>query len=467
MTKITYLILLAWIVVAPTRLESVDAPVQSTALTLYNDGTGFVRQVLEGRLPVGDDVNWVLSDLAATLEAPTVRLVSLSHPGSFFIREQNFEYDLVNSQKILDRYLGQTVGFDIENRATGDLSRVEGTILSTAGAGVYEIDGEIHIGAPGRLILPSLPGGLALRPQLRWRLANEERSVQDLLLSYLMSGTSWWADYTLHLGKEGIAELDGWVTLQNDSGTSYPDAEIKLVAGSIHRAPKAPQEHMRRGMVADSMMMEVIEESFFEYHLYRLPSPTNLPDRSLKQVRFLTGDSVPYQTVYTLSNPWGYGGPSTEAGDPARVPIAVSIAFRNDEESSLGLPLPAGTLRMFMEDSRGEAQLVGEDNLGHTPKNEEISLQAGEAFDLVGEIRTLDFTKLYANRTKTDVEVRVRNHKEEGTAVVRYRARLWGDVTLSSTSSIQLEPLGNGWYEALIPIDAGQESILTYSILTK
>lgn len=440
---------------------AVDGLVLDTALTLYNDGTGLVRQTLRATLPAGPDVEWSLSGLAQTLEAPTVRLVSKSDPGALSVREQNFEFDLVNSQKLLERYLGLTVSFETTNPATGDVTRQEGTILSTAGSGVYEIAGEIHLGAPGRIILPGLRGGLALRPSLRWRLANNIPGPQDLEFSYLMRGTSWWADYTLHIGPEGTADLVGWVTLQNQSGTGYPDARIKLVAGSIHRAP-APAARALAG--AYSMAEDAVaQEALFEYHMYTLPGTTALPDRSLKQVRFLEGEEVPVERIYTLANPYGWSGPTSEAGDPARVPIVVTVKFVNSERSGLGLPLPAGTLRMFMADSEGASQLVGEDRVAHTPRDESVSLRAGEAFDVVGEIKTTDYRKIYGNRTETDVEVAVRNRKEEG-VTVRYRARIWGDVEILSARPYALSPVGNGWFEALIPVEPGEEAILTYTV---
>lgn len=444
-----------------TLVESGPVP-ERTALTLYNDGTGFVSQTMRATLATGTDVEWVLSDLAATLEAPTVRLVSLTDAAGLAVREQNFEYDLVNPQKLMERYLGETVGFEVTDPATGSVTRLEGLVLSNAGQGVFEIDGEIHLGAPGRIVLPSLPGGLALKPQLRWRLANTVEGPQDLRLSYLMSGTSWWADYTLHIA-DGAADLVGWVTLRNQSGTGYTEAEVKLVAGSVHRAPSAPV--MRGGGVyaAMDMVPEVAEEAFFEYHLYTLPGTTDLPDRSLKQVRFLEGVEVPVERVYTLANPWGWAGPTSEAGDPQPVPIEVTVEFDNSEAAGLGLPLPAGTVRLFMADSAGDEHLVGEDRVRHTPREERVRLRAGQAFDVVGEVRTKDFRKLYGNRTETDVEVRIRNRKEE-TVTVRYRAQIWGDVEVRSASLWNLRPVGNGWWEALVTAAPDEEAVLAYTV---
>ncbi|MCH7493698.1 hypothetical protein IIA16_03175 [bacterium] len=440
---------------------TVEDLVTDTALTLYNDGTGLVRQTLRATLPVGTDVGWSLSGLAQTLEPPTVRLVSAGADGDLSVREQNFEYDLVNPQKLLARYLGMEVSFEVTNPATGDISRLFGTILSTAGSGVYEIEGEIHLGAPGRIILPALPGGLALRPSLRWRLSNSVSGPQDLEFSYLMRGTKWWADYTLLIGPDNTADLVGWVTLQNQSGTGYPEARIKLIAGTVHRAPVAP---MARSLGAYAMAEDAVsQEALFEYHMYTLPGTTDLPDRSQKQVRFLEGEDVPVERIYTLANPYGWSGPSNEAGDPARVPIVVTMRFVNSESAGLGLPLPAGTIRMFMADSDGAMQLIGEDRVAHTPRDESVSLRAGEAFDVVGEIKTLAMRKIYGNRTDTDVEVRVRNRKEEA-ITVRYRARIWGDVTILSARPYPLTPVGNGWYEAAIPVEPGEEAVLTYTV---
>ncbi len=427
-----------------------NSTIESTNLTLYNDGTGYVNQVIKTELPIGNFSTWTLDNLAATLEAPSVRLLSINN-NSLKIHEQNFEYDLVNKSKILEKYLGKEIKFAITNISTGRVTTKKGILLSNIGEGIYRIDNEIYIGAPGRIILPDLPEGLAIKPRLKWKISNKEEKEQSLKLSYLMSGTPWSSDYTLNVND---GSLVGWITLNNNSGTSFLDSSINLIAGEINRAT-APGGQMQRTLYAEAD--KVSEESLFEYHMYTLPNKTDLPDRSMKQVEFISAENLKLARKYTVENN-GYSYQSL-----TKIPVKVSIEFENSQENGLGIPLPKGTVRMFATDSKGNNQFVGEDNVSHTPKNEKITLMAGKAFDVVSEFKQTSTKNLEGKRVERSYEVSIRNRKNEKIEVA-YRTRLWGEVNIKSSTK-DLNNIGNSWYESVLSIDPDKEIVLSYTVI--
>ncbi len=427
-----------------------NSTIESTNLTLYNDGTGYVNQTIKTELPIGEFVDWKLDNLAASLEATSVRLFSASND-SFKIHEQNFEYDLVNKSKILEKYLGKEIKFAITNISTGRITNKKGLLLSNIGEGVYKIDNEIYIGAPGRIILPDLPDGLAIKPSLKWKISNSKKTKQDLHLSYLMSGTPWSSDYSLNVNDGSFV---GWVTLNNNSGTSFTDSNISLVAGEINRA-KQPVENLRMQKVyteADSVQ----SESLFEYHMYTLPNKTDLPDKSIKQVKFVSSSNIELQRKYTIEN-HGYSYQSVN-----KIPVKVSVEFLNSDKNGLGIPLPKGLIRMFATDSNGNNQFVGEDRVSHTPKNEKISLNAGEAFDIVSDFKELSTRNLEGKKTEKKYQLSIRNRKDT-IVTVSYKARLWGDVQIKPSD--MFKNIGNNWYESKININPNQEITLDYTVV--
>ena len=324
-------------------------------------------------------------------------------------------------------------------------------MLSNIGEGDYKIDNEIYIGAPGRIILPELPNGLAIKPSLKWKISNSEKTKQDLQLSYLMSGTPWSSDYSLNVND---GSLVGWVTLNNNSGTSFRDSNINLVAGEINRA-RQPVENLRMQKVyaeADSVQSEAL----FEYHMYTLPNKTDLPDKSIKQVKFVSSNNIALQRKYTIEN---HGSTYQSIN---KMPVKVSVEFSNSDENGLGVLLPKGLIRMFATDSSGNNQFVGEDRVSHTPKNDTISLYAGEAFDIVSDFKELSTRNLEGNKTEKKYQLSIRNRKDVD-IVVSYKARLWGDVQIKPSD--MFENAGNSWYESEITIKSNQEITLDYTVV--
>ena len=384
-------------------------------LTIYNGNFGLVKDVREARFPAGlGEVRFM--DVAALIDPTTVHLRSLGDPAGLKILEQNYEYDLLTSQKLLEKYVGRRVRL-----YQGDGTFHEATLLSTSGP-IFEINGQIHLGYAGRLVLPALPENLVSKPTLVWLTQSRSAAPQRVEASYLTAGLTWKADYVLVLdAADRAGDLTGWVTLDNKSGATYKNAALKLVAGDVNRA----RDDRRLGRVmemaakaasAADASRDFKSEGFFEYHLYTLDGRTTVKDQQTKQLALLAAADVPVtkQLIY-----WGaqeyyrnsYGVPISNQK------VGVYLELRNSKEHRLGLPLPKGKIRVYKADASGSQQLVGEDWIDHTPKDERVKIKMGNAFDVVGERKQTDFRKLAANLWEVEWEISLRNHKQEAQTV--------------------------------------------------
>ncbi len=369
-----------------------------------------------------------IQDVASLIDPTTVSI--RARDGGVRVLEQNFEFDLVSSAKLLDRYLDRDITV---SRGTGDASdRVSGTLLSTDGGLVLrKPDGGVQIIQSYQDIeLPELPGGLITKPTLVWQVRSDEAGPAPLGVSYETGGMTWWADYNATLDEEHGCSLDlnAWVSIVNQSGAGFPDTRLKLIAGDVQRiAPEDPRvmmEMARTTQAADQAGFE--EKSFFEYHLYTLPRRTSLPDNSTKQLElFPAARGVPCIKEYVYDprgaypgyrpEPYLDRGPYHGAGDD----VAVYLGFRNNGESGLGMPLPRGRLRINKQDpDDGSLEFIGEDVIDHTPKDEDIRLRLGNAFDVVAERRQTDYRVDSAAGTLSEsFEITIRNHKDSPVTV--------------------------------------------------
>ncbi|MFA5028702.1 MAG: DUF4139 domain-containing protein, partial [Candidatus Methylomirabilota bacterium] len=365
---------------------------KEVAVTIYNGNLGLVRDVREVVLPVGvQEVKFM--DVAAQIDPTTVHLKSLTEANGVRILEQNYEYDLLSPQKLLDKYIGKTVRL-----MTPDGSLVEAVLLSNNSGPIYQINGQIHLGHPGRVILPELPENLIPKPTLVWLLQSASARPQRVEASYLTGGITWKADYVLVLnGADTRGDLSGWVTIDNKSGATYAGAALKLVAGDIHRVK--PRKEMREvlEMAAKASRADAgrqfQEESFFEYHLYSLEGRTTLKQNQTKQISLLGAEGVP------ITKEFRYYGASqyyrSQLGTPlSNQKVGVFLEIRNRQQDKLGLPLPKGTIRVYKASADQSLQLVGEDAIDHTPKDETVKIKMGEAFDVVGERTQRDWKKI-------------------------------------------------------------------------
>ena len=398
------------------------APVKITAgeqrdvmITVYNGDLGLVKEVREVRLDPGV-VETHFVDVASRIDPTSVHLRSLSDPSGLKILEQNYEYDLLSSEKLMEKYVGRKVRLYQSN---GTFQ--EATLLSTRGP-VYDINGQIHMGHFGSVVLPALPENLVSRPTLAWLLRNTRPSLQRVEASYLTAGINWKSDYVMLINAaDSRTDLTGWVTINNQSGATYRDAALKLVAGDVNRAASRDDSRRALEMAAKAASPAVGErdfkaEGFFEYHLYTLDGRTTIKDSQTKQLTLLSAADIPVDKRFIYYGAAGYH--RTQYGVPiSNQKVGVYLDIRNTKDNRLGVPLPKGKVRVYKADASGSQQLIGEDWIDHTPKDERVRIKMGEAFDVVGERVQKDWKRIASNLYEIEWEITVRNHKKEAITV--------------------------------------------------
>jgi hypothetical protein len=398
------------------------APVKITAgeqrdvmITVYNGNLGLVKDVREVRLDPGL-IETHFMDVAAQIDPTSVLLRSLTDPIGLKILEQNYEYDLLSSEKLMEKYVGRKVRLYQSN---GTFQ--EATLLSTRGP-VYDINGQIHMGQFGSVVLPALPENLVSKPTLAWLLRNTRPAPQRVEASYLTGGISWKSDYVMLINAtDSRADLTGWVTINNQSGATYRDAALKLVAGDVNRAASRDDSRRAMEMAAKATSPAVADrefksEGFFEYHLYTLDGRTTIKESQTKQLTLLSAADIPVDKRFIY-----YGAASyhrTQYGVPiSNQKVGVYLDIRNTKENRLGVPLPKGKVRVYKADASGSQQLIGEDWIDHTPKDERVRIKMGEAFDVVGERVQKDWKRIGSNLYEIEWEITLRNHKKEGVTI--------------------------------------------------
>ena len=406
---------------APTHspgqdLTTLDDQIE-LSLTVYNSDIALVRDVRRLSLPTGDfDLKFM--DIAATVNPATVHFRSLTEPSRVSVLEQNYEYDLLEPDKLLRKYVGREVTLvrTVQQDGTTRQEEVKAELLSYNSAPVWRIGKEIVTGMHADHIrFPELPDNLYSRPTLIWTLTNGGAQAHRVEASYLAGKLAWNADYVLTVARDDkSADLDGWVTLQNGSGTSFRNAKLQLVAGDLNRVRQAVADkrfaEARREMDALAAA-PMAQESFSEYHLYTLGRKTTINNSETKQVSMLNGSGVPVQKRFVVDGQDFYYHNQQHPGAPIKDIVQVYYQFKNDEKSGLGMPMPAGIVRVYQADSKGGVQLAGEDRIGHTPKDENLKLKIGNAFDVVCERNQIDFQKISSNVYEFEYEITLRNHK--------------------------------------------------------
>ncbi len=428
-------------------------------LTIYNVDLGLVKDLREVRLPAGTTEVWFM-DVAARIDPTTVHLRSLTAPAGLKVLEQNYEYDLLSSEKLLEKYVGRKVRI-YQNDGTYH----DATLLTTRGP-VFEINGQIHLGHYGRLVLPSLPENLVANPTLAWLLRNQTTGPQRVEASYLTGGIAWKADYVMVLNAaDDRSDLTGWVTIENRSGATYGNAALKLVAGDVNRARQPAVagrvlELAAKSAAADASR-EFAAEGFFEYHLYTLDGRTTIKDNQTKQLALLSASDVVVQKelVYYGAQDYyrnSYGMPISNQK------LAVLLEIRNSKENRLGLALPKGKVRVYKADRSGSQQFIGEDWIDHTPKDERVKIKLGNAFDVVGERTQKDWRKLGSGLYEVEWEIALRNHKKESQTVTVIEPVPGDWQVLSSTHPYEKVEAHTLRYR--IPVPAEGAVKLTYRV---
>jgi hypothetical protein len=461
-----------------------DEPAGDSALTIYSTAEGAVPPELYRPLPGGSANYQQLSgtnlpgyamvkqerelaiekgrstlrftDVAALIDPTTVSFASLADPAGTRVIEQNYQFDLVSNDRLLQRFLDKPVS--VEQTHGDSVSTTTGTLLSTSGGLILkDAQGGVQIvNGYSNIKLPELPGGLITKPTLVWDLVSEKAGPQKVRVSYETGGMTWWTDYNLVFAEgknanSGVLDVGAWVSIINQSGAGYPEAKLKLVAGKVHRAPKTAMltdRRMARGALAmESGAAGFEEKGFFEYHLYTLGRPTTLPDNSTKQielfpaVRGVACDKV--LVYYGLPESFRrfFADPLTDRdyGTQSNKEVDIYLRFKNAKDHGMGMPLPAGRVRVSkLDPADGTLEFIGEDKIDHTPKDETVLIKMGTAFDVVGERKQIDFKVDTARKQiEEEIEVTLRNHKDEPVTVLvkenLYRWATWEIVQKSQS----------------------------------
>jgi len=389
---------------------------QEVAITIYNSNVGLVKDSrLVDLSPGVHELKFM--DVAAKIDPTTVHVKSPVDGSSLRVLEQNYEFDLLSPQKLLEKFVGQKVQLATLNPETKKEDVVDAILLSTQGGNIFHIGNQIAIGHPGRILLPRLPENLISQPTLVWMLETRLSRAQNLEASYLTSGINWKADYVAVLNlSDTRTDFTGWVTIDNRSGATYRNASLKLVAGDIHRVqPEVKMDRMPARAAAREGAPQFREEAFFEYHLYTLNRKTTVKDNQTKQMTLLEAGDVPVKKLFVFS-----GSPQYyyyRYDQRTKQKVGVFLELENTARNNLGMPLPKGIIRVYKEDKDGSLQFVGEDQIDHTPVDEKFKMKIGEAFDVVGERTQTEYKNLAPNLFEVAFEVSLRNHKKESITV--------------------------------------------------
>jgi len=440
---------------------------QEVAVTIYNENLALVKDQRRVALDRGaNHLAW--RDVSARIMPETALLRSLGSGEGVTLLEQNFDFDLLTPQKLLDKYVGQSVTVIKTNPATGTESSEVATVLSTNGGVVLKFADRIETGMPGRIAFKGVPDNLRDRPTLVIVLQSPVAGVKPMELSYLTGGLSWRADYVAEMSSnDDQLDLNGWVTLTNVSGSSYPDAKLQLVAGDVNRV-RREMDFAQEGRVMKAMPMAapaMAEEGLFEYHLYTLDRPTTIAEQQTKQVALLSASRIATRKELLLQGrDYYYRSSYGDLGQ--KMKVGVYVEFDN-KGGGLGVPLPKGVIRVYKKDSKGNAQFVGEDRIDHTPRNEKVRLKLGEAFDVTADKKQTDFQKLggtgrYNYIYESAYQIELKNAKDEAVKV-KVVEPVPGDWEIMSESQPHKKEASNTvvWQ---VNVPAGGRTLLNYRV---
>jgi hypothetical protein len=462
-------------VYAAQEKESVRAGDQSTSLddqtelnvTVYNSNIALIRDLRQLSLPSGN-FRLKFMDIAATVNPATVHFRSLTDPEKLGVMEQNYEYDLLEPAKLLHKYVGKEVTLVRSYQENNSTKReeIKAILLSDNNGPVWKIGNDIVTGMFAESYrFPEVPANLYERPTLLMSLENSGPKKQQIEASYLASNLSWNADYVLTVARDDkAADLDGWVTVVNNSGTAFHNARLQLVAGELNRIPTESRIRAMDMMAAApaKAQQQFQQEAFSEYHLYSLGRKTSVEDKETKQISLLQGSGVPVEKIFMVNGQSYYYHNAQTPGAPLKDPVMVYYKFRNEEKNGLGIPLPAGNVRVYQKDSKGGILFAGEDRIDHTPKDEDINIHIGNAFDVVAEHRQTDYKRIDKNTWEMEFEVTLRNHKDSA-ITVQVNEPIGGSWEMLS-SSYKYKKTAAFAAQFNVPVAKDGTSVLTYRI---
>jgi hypothetical protein len=438
------------------------------AVTVYNSNIALVRDVRQLTLPTGA-FRLKFEDIAATVNPATVHFRSLTEPEKLGVIEQNYEYDLLEPAKLLHKYVGKEVTLvrTYQDNGTTKHEEIKATLLADNNGPVWKIGNDIVTGVYAESYrFPEVPANLFDRPTLLMSLDNSGARKHQIEASYLATNLSWNADYVLTVARDDkAADLDGWVTLANNSGTAFHNARLQLVAGDLNRLPvngRSDMLEMKAQLSRAAPAPQFQQESFSEYHLYSLGRRTSVEDKETKQISLLQGSSVPVEKIFVVNGQNFYYHNYQNPGSPQKDPVMVFYKFKNEEKANLGMPLPAGSVRVYQKDSKGGILFIGEDRIEHTPKDETVTVHIGNAFDVVAERKQTDFKKMDTHIWEMEFEITLRNHKDSP-ITVEVNEPIGGDWEMLS-SSYKFTKTAAFAAQFKVPVEKNATSVLKYRI---
>ncbi len=465
---------------AQTPAQTVAGKPSNVSLTIYNDNFALVREDRPITLKVG--TNYVtVEGVAAQIDPTSLSFKSLTSPQDVVIREQNYRYDVMNPSVILDKSIGQPVIIR-QVMETGKVREVKGTLLSSNGGIVIRTDdGHVLLNPTGEIEVMRLPTGLMSKPSLLWKIVSSRAGENNCEISYITQGLSWHADYVAVINKnDDRSDLTGWVTLDNQSGTSYHNAELQLMAGNVRRV----QNYRVYPMTARVMggfngerapAPQFQQQSFFEYHLYTLQNRTDILNKETKQLTLMQASDVPVvkKYVYDGRKQWWYSAyyegatptPGQGYDTSSYHKVNVVLKLKNTKANHLGIPLPKGKIRLYKADNQGHLQFIGEDMIDHTPKDETLSLYVGDAFDIVGDYKRTNYHQLAPGLTEETFEITVKNHKDTPVevSVVDHEWGTW-EILKSSDKYVKKDA---HTIEFPVEVPANGQTVVTYTVRTR
>lgn len=434
---------------APTRV-STEADRKAVSITVYNQNFGVVREVRELATLGTGQVALEFKDVAASIQPQTVAIKSLTAPGAISVLEQNYRYDLLTPQTLLEKYVGKKIRTYRYHQATGKEEAADAELLSVAEQPILRLNGEVTFGYPARFAFPQVPDNLMAKPTLVW-LVSSQKAAQTVEVSYLTQNLNWSADYVLVVNEQDTqGALQGWVTLVNQSGASYQNAQLQLVAGDVNRV-QPERAYKSSGLslpaAAPAGGAGFSEQGLFEYHMYTLGRPTTVLQNEQKQVSLLEADGIKLEKkLIFFGQQYWFRGQYGQLQSNQKV--GVYLDFKNEQANKLGIPLPKGTLRVYKADKSGAKQFVGEDQIDHTPRDEKVRVKLGEAFDVVGDRKQTEWRALGSCTSESRWEIELRNHKDSAVEVEDF------------------EPIGGDWtvLESSLPFEKKDASTFTFNV---
>jgi len=443
--------------ICAVTLMAAAAMSQDVAITVYNQNRALVREIRALKLASGRSTV-SFTDVAALIDPTSVHFKSLTAPEKVTLLEQNYEYDLVSAQKVLEKYVDETVRLVMEGGEVFDGVLLNGSqsniVLKAKDGSIKVIRGE----GVRHFEFPDLPEGLITRPTLVWELENGGPSSHQIEVSYLTGGMNWHAEYVAVTdANDTHLDLGGWVSVDNRSGTAYKDTKLKLVAGDVNMVQ--PERMLRRSIQKQDVLLaaepepQFEEKSFFEYHLYTLGRKTTLKNNQTKQIALFPPTQTKADKMYVFD------------GSSHGNKIRVHLEFQNKKKDGLGLPLPKGKIRVYKTDDDGAQEFIGEDQIDHTPVDEKVRIFLGNAFDLTGE-RVQQSTRRISDRAREEsYAITLRNHKDDNVDILVVE-HIWGDWTvLDNSHAFTKKDVRT--LEFRVPVPAKGEAVLTFKVLLK